>query len=96
MDVNNINDNKDNKYATEEDASKVNLSFSEVLYLLSRQAVLGPGIPGKYDIPPWRLPSSHPHHDQVNMIVERSMMVQSAHIPNTDNDFQQFILSNAR
>ena len=93
MDVNNVKDTKDE---TDEDSSKVNLSFSEVLYLLSRQALLGPGIPAKYDVPPWRLPSSHPHHHQVNMIVERSMMVQSAHIPNTDNDFQQFILSNAR
>ena len=29
----------------EEDRSKVNLEFSEVLHLLSRQAVLGPGVP---------------------------------------------------
>ena len=31
----------------EEDRSKVNLEFSEVLHLLSRQAVLGPGVPSR-------------------------------------------------
>ena len=79
-----------------QDTSKVDLSFSEVLHLLSRQAVLGPGIPDKYDIPPWRLPSTHPQVDIVNKMLERSMITQAAHIPNTDSDFQQFVLSNAR
>ena len=61
----------------EEDPNKVNLNFSEVLYLLSKQAVLGPGIPEKYDTPPWRLSLSHPDHQNINMIVDQSMMVQS-------------------
>ena len=62
---------------SEEDPNKVNLNFSEVLYLLSKQAVLGPGIPERFDTPPWRLPLSHPDHQNINMIVEQSMMVQS-------------------
>ena len=81
---------------TQEDQSKVELSFSEVLHLLSRQAVLGPGIPSKYDVPPWRLSASDPHSELINRILEQSMMVQAGTIPNTDSDFQQFILSNAR
>ena len=79
-----------------EDRSKVNLEFSEVLHLLSRQAVLGPGVPDKYDAPPWRLRPSQPSSDLVNRLLDMSMRVQAAHIPNTDNDFQEFVLSNAR
>ena len=79
-----------------EDRSRVNLEFSEVLHLLSRQAVLGPGVPDKYDAPPWRLRPSQPSSDLVNRLLDMSMRVQAAHIPNTDNDFQEFVLSNAR
>ena len=79
-----------------EDRSKVNLEFSEVLHLLSRQAVLGPGVPAKYDAPPWRLGPAQPSSDIVNRLLDQSMRVQAAHIPNTDNDFQEFVLSNAR
>ena len=79
-----------------EDRSKVNLEFSEVLHLLSRQAVLGPGLPVKYDSPPWRLAPAQTSSDLVNRLLDMSMKVQAAHIPNTDNDFQEFVLSNAR
>ena len=79
-----------------EDRSKVNLEFSEVLHLLSRQAVLGPGLPAKYDSPPWRLALPQTSSDLVNRLLDMSMKVQAAHIPNTDNDFQEFVLSNAR
>ena len=38
---------------------------------------------------------THGDHHFVNMMVEHSMMVQSGTIPNTENDFKEFILSNA-
>ena len=74
---------------------RVNLSFSEVLHLLSKRAVLGAGIPAKYSSPPWRLEDSHPASQTVNSVLETSMMVQAGHVPQTDNDFQEFVLSNA-
>ena len=80
----------------EEDRDKLGLTFNEVLHLLSKRAVLGAGIPSKYSAPPWRLPDSHPQSSTVNSLLETSIMVQSAHVPNTENDFQQFVLSNAR
>ena len=80
----------------EEEGDKVGLTFTEVLHLLSKRAVLGPGIPPKYSAPPWRLPDSHPHCQIVNSLLETSIMVQAAHVPNTENDFQEFVLSNAR
>ena len=80
----------------EEERDKVGLTFTEVLHLLSKRAVPGPGIPPKYSAPPWRLPDSYPHCQTVNSLLETSIMAQAANVPNTENDFQEFILSNAR
>ena len=104
------------------------LTFQEVLHLLSRRAVLGTkhchmgddrllvqsttqqkysftlitvwlipgrGIPDKYSGPPWRLPASQEQADLVNSVLEQSMRVQAGTVPDTQSDFQHFILSNA-
>ena len=77
------------------DRTQENLSFNEVLHLLSKKAVLGRGIPEKYDIPPWRLPDTQPHKEEINSLLQQSMMAQAAQIPKS-GDFQDFVLSNAR
>ena len=90
-------DREDREEESVEDGGeeRVNLTFSEVLHLLSKRAVLGQGIPAKYNSPPWRLEDSNPLCHTVNSLLETSMMVQAGHVPNTDNDFQEFVLSNA-
>ena len=87
---------QDQQTHQEEERDKQGLTFTEVLHLLSKRAVLGPGIPPQYSAPPWRLAESHPQCQTVNMLLETSFMVQAAHVPNTENDFQEFVLSNAR
>ena len=84
-----------NREQEELDRTQDNLTFSEVLHLLSKKAVLGRGIPEKYDIPPWRLPHTQQHSNQINNLVQHSMMAQAAQIPNS-GDFADFVLSNAR
>ena len=84
-----------NREQEELDRTQDNLTFSEVLHLLSKKAVLGRGIPEKYDIPPWRLPHTQQHSNQINNLVQHSMMAQAAHIPHS-GDFADFVLSNAR
>ena len=79
----------------EEDSSTRDLTFPEVLHLLTRKAVLGQGIPEQYREPPWRLPASQPRHQEVNALLEHSMKTQAATVPGSD-DFQDFILSNSR
>jgi len=83
-----------NREQEELDRTQDNLTFSEVLHLLSKKAVLGRGIPEKYDIPPWRLPHTQQHSNQINNLVQHSMMAQAAQIPNS-GDFADFVLSNA-
>ena len=78
-----------------EDRSQDNLDFNEVLHLLSKKAVLGRGIPEKYNIPPWRLPESTLNYQEINSLLQQSMMAQAGSIPGTE-DFKEFILSNAR
>ena len=79
----------------EQDSSTRDLSFPEVLHLLTRKAVLGQGIPEQYREPPWRLPTSLARHQEVNSLLEHSMKTQAATVPGSD-DFQDFILSNSR
>ena len=88
---------QDKAKMSEEDVDRTqdNLDFTEVLHLLSKKAVLGRGIPEKYDIPPWRLPDTQAHYVEINRLLQHSMMAQSAHIPKS-GDFQDFVLSNAR
>jgi len=76
------------------DASPANLSFGELLHLLRKKAVLGRGIPAKYDTPPWRLPATHASSNLVNSLLNHSMAVQAANIPGS-GEFQDFILSNS-
>ena len=59
-----------NREQEELDRTQDNLTFSEVLHLLSKKAVLGPGIPPKYDIPPWRLPQTEQHSNQIILHLE--------------------------
>jgi hypothetical protein len=77
------------------DRTQDNLDFNEVLHLLSKKAVLGRGIPEKYNIPPWRLPDTQPHREEINSLLQHSMMAQAAQIPKS-GDFEDFVLSNAR
>eukprot|EP00091_Calanus_sinicus_P017137 TRINITY_DN36982_c0_g1_i1.p1 TRINITY_DN36982_c0_g1~~TRINITY_DN36982_c0_g1_i1.p1 ORF type:complete len:322 (-),score=122.70 TRINITY_DN36982_c0_g1_i1:55-981(-) len=76
------------------DRTQDSLNFNEVLHLLSKKAVLGRGIPEKYNIPPWRLPDTQPHREEINSLLQHSMMAQAAQIPKS-GDFEDFVLSNA-
>lgn len=86
--------NSQTKNGNEENNEMINLEFDEVLHLLSKRAVLGRGIPDKYDGPPWRLPSDIPKYEEINRLLQHSMMAQSASIPDSE-EFQQFVLSNS-
>jgi len=78
----------------EDDGMTRGLTFNEVLHLLTRKAVLGPGIPEAYSEPPWRVPSSLVQQNEVNQLLEQSMCAQAATVPGSD-DFCDFVLSNS-
>lgn len=81
----------DNASAARDDGTNT----SEVLVKLKDKVVLGREIPSQFSSPPWRVPvKSHAKADVINRILDRSMSVQSATIPGTD-DFEDFIVSNS-
>jgi len=54
-------------------------------------------LPEKLKSPPFRIPTSHPKADQINKVLEESLLIQSSTIPNEDVWFSlnHFIISNS-
>ena len=78
-----------------EEESKPQLPLNKVLELLIPKIHPGHTIPAPLTTPPWRLPSStSENYVKINSILNKSMEIQSAKIPDSD-DFENFIISNS-
>ena len=73
------------------------MTVPELLHLLAPKVVSGRELPPQLTGPPWRVPAgSHPKSSEINAILTKSMEAQSSRVPDCkDDDFQDFILSNA-
>ena len=69
-----------------EEENKPDLPLSKVLELLMNKVESGRPIPSGQTLPPWRIPSASISEEwtKINLILEKSMEIQSSRIPGID------------